>query len=103
MGSKSLVICDPEEQYAQALALYIMNRKDIHFQVQVCSGIEHIKEADIVLISDIYSDEDRKCIKADKIFVLTEQVIYTDEEEKIFKYHMFRTHDKNQQTYPQGH
>ena len=86
MGSKSLVICDPEEQYAQALAFYIMNRKDIHFQVQVCSETEHVNVCDILLISDVYSDEERKRVKADKIFVLTEQQVYTADEEKIFKY-----------------
>ena len=42
MESKSLVICDPEEQYAQALAFYIMNCKKIHFQVHVCNAIEHV-------------------------------------------------------------
>lgn len=86
MGSKSLVICDPEEHYAQALAFYIMNRKGIHFQVQVCSGIEHIQEADLLLISDCYSEEDRKNVKAEKVFVLSDRMSYKCEEETIYKY-----------------
>lgn len=86
MGSKSLVICDPEKQYAQALAFYIMNRKDIHFQVQVCSEIEHIHTVDILLISDVFPEEERKKIKAEKIIILEERQNYCEDGDKIFKY-----------------
>ena len=86
MGSKSLVICDPEEQYAQALAFYIMNRRGIHFQVQVCNDIQHIQEADLLLISDIYSGEDRKSLKAKKVFVLSGGGKAVLDEDIIYKY-----------------
>lgn len=71
MGSKSLVICDPEEHYAQALAFYIMNRNGIHFQIQVCNDIQHVEAADLLLISDIYPEEVRKQVNAEKVFVLS--------------------------------
>lgn len=86
MGSKSLVICDPEEHYAQALAFYIMNRKGIHFQVQVCSNLEYIKDADLLLISDEFSDEERNNVKAKKVFVLTGRGKMTSQNDVIFKY-----------------
>ena len=86
MGSKSLVICDPEESYAQALAFYIMNRKGIHFQVQVCSEIQHIQGADLLLISDFYSDEDRKSVKAGKIILLSGKGNYAQNKDVIYKY-----------------
>ena len=86
MGSKSLVICDPEENYAQALAFYIMNRKGIHFQVQVCSEIQHIQAADLLLISDFYPDEERKCVNAGKIILLTGKGNCSQETDVIYKY-----------------
>lgn len=86
MGSKSLVICDPEEYYAQALAFYIMNRKGIHFQVQVCSELEYIQNADILLVSDEFSDEERSNVKAKKVFVLTGGWKMAVQDDVIFKY-----------------
>ena len=86
MESKSLVICDPEEQYAQALAFYIMNCKGIHFQVHVCSGIGHVKEPDILLISDIYPEKEITKIKADKVLILTGGMSDSDRTDVIYKY-----------------
>jgi len=86
VGSKSLVICDPEEKYAQALAFYIMNRKGIHFQVQVCSEIQHIQDTDLLLISDEYTDEDRKCVNAGKIILLTGRGNCSKDSDVIYKY-----------------
>lgn len=84
MGSKTLVICDPEDNYAQALAFYIMNCKGIHFQVQVCSGIEYVSGADVLLISDVYSEEERNVIKAKKVIILSGGKC--NEENVIYKY-----------------
>ena len=86
MVSKSLVICDPEENYAQALAFYIMNRREIHFQVQVCSGIQHVKEADILLISDRFPVEEIAQMKADKILILTGRMGQPDRKDIVYKY-----------------
>lgn len=35
MSSRSLVICDQEEGYAEALAAYLMKRKELALQVRV--------------------------------------------------------------------
>lgn len=86
MESKSLVICDPEEQYAQALAFYIMNCKGIHFQVHVCSQIRHVKEPNILLISDIYEEAEIAKMKADKVLILTGGMTDLDREDVIYKY-----------------
>jgi len=86
VGSKSLVICDPEERYAQALAFYIMNRKGIHFQVQVCSEIQHIQEADLLLISDVYPNEDRMSVNAGKVILLSGNGNASQKENVIYKY-----------------
>lgn len=86
MESKSLVICDPEENYAQALAFYIMNRREIHFQVHVCSGIEHVKEADLLLISDAFSADEIEKLKADKTLILSGRMPETDRMDVVYKY-----------------
>lgn len=37
MRSKNLVVCDTEEEYAKALAVYFMRKKELMLQVHVCS------------------------------------------------------------------
>ena len=86
MGSKSLVICDPEEGYAQSLAFYIMDQKGLNFQVQVCNCMEHVKTADLLLISGVYPEEERKQLKAEHVLVLTEGDFRRCEEGVICKY-----------------
>ena len=44
MESKTLVICDPEEQYAQSLAFYILNRRELHLQVHVFTSVLPARE-----------------------------------------------------------
>jgi len=86
VGSKSLVICDPEEGYAQSLAFYIMEQKGLNFQVQVCNCLEHVKAADLLLISGVYPEEERKRIKAEHVLVLSESDFKRCEEGSICKY-----------------
>ena len=86
MESKSLVICDPEDEYAQSLAFYILNRREIHFQVHVCSGIQHVKDVDILLISDVYPQEEIQKIKADRILILTGGMSDFERKDVIYKY-----------------
>lgn len=77
MNVKRLVICDCEEGYAKALALYLMGRTELSLQVQVCSSISHVMEAedegkiDILFISEMYELSERRRVEAKKIFVLT--------------------------------
>ena len=44
MSSKRLIICDPEEGYAQALAYYLMHKKEFSMEVQVYDEIEKVQE-----------------------------------------------------------
>ena len=86
MESKSLVICDPEDAYAQALAFYIMNRKGIHFQVCVCNDIGLAKDPDLLLISDVFPDEEIGKINADKKMILSGGMSDLSREDVIYKY-----------------
>lgn len=78
MESKNLIICDPEEKYAQALALYLMRKKELAFQVQVCTSIVHVLEmyekagVDILFISEKCKPKDRGRVSAEKVFLLAE-------------------------------
>ena len=41
MKSKNLVICDSEEEYAKALAMFFMKKKELMLQVHVCSRVSN--------------------------------------------------------------
>lgn len=86
MESKTLVICDPEEQYAQSLAFYILNRREIHLQVHVYSEIQQVEKADILLVSDVYPEEEIKKIEADRILILTGGMSDFERKDVIYKY-----------------
>ena len=40
VSNGNLIICDPEEGYAQALAYYLMHKKEFGMEVQVYDRIE---------------------------------------------------------------
>jgi len=84
--SKSLVICDTEEAYAQSLAFYILNRREIHLQVHVYSKIQQVEKADILLVSDVYPEEEIKRIEADRILILTGGMSDFSRKDVIYKY-----------------
>lgn len=75
--SKHLIICDPEEKYAQALADYLMQKKELAFQVRVCSSMTYLLETeentriDILFISEEYPAKERRLAHAGRVFVLT--------------------------------
>ena len=74
MESKTLVICDPEEGYAQALALYIMQRTGTVFQVQVYDCARSKGRADVLIISSVCSLEERRQMEAGQVFVITDDM-----------------------------
>ncbi len=93
MDVNNLVICDWEEGYAKALALYLMRKKELTFQVQVCSSMEHVLAAaesgiDLLFISERFSLKERRKINAKYIFVLSAGKLKTKDERElvIFKY-----------------
>lgn len=75
MGSKCLVICDPEEGYACALASYFLKRKELAFQVYTYRSLQKVQEMpeeiDYLFLSADYDVEERNCLKAGKKFILT--------------------------------
>ena len=77
MGSKRLVICDPEEGYASALASYFMKRKELAFQVYICRSLQKVQtmqekeHIDYLIISADCNPEERGRIAADRKFILT--------------------------------
>ncbi len=79
MKSSKIVICDCDEDYAKALALFFVARKEVALQVKVCSTlaqaemIEEEEEIDILLLAQDYDREERKKQKAKKIFLLCEK------------------------------
>ena len=74
MESKTLVICDPEEGYGQALALYLMRRTGTAFQVQVYDCARWKGKADVLVISSACSLEERRQIEAGQVFVITDNM-----------------------------
>ncbi len=94
MNAKKLVICDCEDGYAKALALYLMGRTELSLQVQVCSNISHVMaaeeeaEIDVLLISEIFELSERRRVDAKKIFVLTAGNLREKDEKEypLYKY-----------------
>lgn len=77
MKSKNLVICDIEEEYAKALAMFFMRKKELMLQVHVCSSINHAAalgekiRTDILLVAAEYAKEVQEEVKAEKVFILS--------------------------------
>lgn len=94
MNVKRLVICDCEDGYAKALGLYLMGRKELSLEVQVCSSISHVIAAeeeggiDVLLISESYELSERRRVEAKKIFVLTAGNLREkdEKEQPLYKY-----------------
>lgn len=94
MSSKNVVICDQEEGYAEAFAVFLMRRKELAFQVQVCDGIIQAQAVmqerpiDILLIGDSYPAAERRKFEAGKIFLLTGsgKTEADDGETTVYKY-----------------
>lgn len=77
MKSKKLVVCDTEEEYAKALAMFFMRKKELTLQVHVCSSMEHVgslgeeSKTDILLAAAEYVKKAQEKLKAEKVFVLS--------------------------------
>ena len=77
MKSKNLVVCDTEEEYAKALAMFFMRKNELMLQVHVCSSISHAEalgkeiRPDILLVAAEYEKEVQEKVKAEKVFILS--------------------------------
>ena len=94
MSIRSLVICDREEGYAAAFAVFLTRKKELAFQVQVCDSLSQVAAVleehpiDILLIGGNYPVKERGKMKAGNIFVLAESgnVGTNPNETAIYKY-----------------
>ncbi len=94
MSSRSLVICDQEEGYSAAFAIFLMKKKELAFQVQVCNGLSQVQAIlrgqpiDILLISGNYPVKERKDLGAGHVFVLAEsgKTETNSDETAVYKY-----------------
>lgn len=92
MSGKNLIICDPEEEYAQALAVYLMQKKELSVQVQVCSSVSQLEslaqetQIHLLFLSEEYRREDRSRIDAEKVFLLYSHRDVKAEEGEILLY-----------------
>lgn len=92
--SRSFVICDREEGYAAAFAVFLMKKKELDFQVQVCESLSQVRTIlqerpiDILLIGESYPPDERKGLRAGNVFVLTEsgKTETNPEEMAVYKY-----------------
>ncbi len=92
--SKNLVICDQEEAYAQALGLYLMQRKELSLTVQVCSDMEHVRKLaehtpiDLLILPDSCREEEWEQAQAGQVFLLSAAPAQTEEGKvpRIYKY-----------------
>lgn len=77
MKSRNLVVCDTEEEYAKALAMFFMRKKELMLQVHVCSSVGHAEalgkelRADILLVAAECAGEVQEKVRAEKVFVLS--------------------------------
>lgn len=92
MVSKNLVICDSEEGYAQALAMYFMRKKELAAEVQVCSTVTQVMELEktkkihLLFLAGEYAKEANGKLQAEKIFLLTTGTEEADGENQVYKY-----------------
>ena len=94
VSSRSLVICEQEEGYAAAFAVFLMKKKELAFQVQVCNGISQVQEilhkqpVDILMIGENYPANERKRLEAGTVFVLAEsgKTETNSDETPVYKY-----------------
>ncbi len=77
MKSKNLVICDSEEEYAKALGMFFMRKKELMLQVHVCSNpdsaisVGEEIHTDILLADESSVKEVQEHVNANAVFVLS--------------------------------
>lgn len=92
MSGRSLVICDQEEGYAAAFAVFLMKKKEFAFQVQVCKDFSQVKAVmkerpiDILLVGGNYPAGEYGEVQADRLFILKDTGGADAGEYEIYKY-----------------
>lgn len=94
MANKNLIICDSEEAYAHALAMYFMQKKEFAMQVHVLSSLKHLDamgqeiQDDILLISEDYEKKIPSQVPREHICILStgKKCMKDERYPKIYKY-----------------
>lgn len=94
MKSKNIVICDSESGYADRLAQWLLEKKEMNFQIHVMSDLrlaeKFAKEQEIhILIVDEESEEVRERLNPDHTIFLYRYAVKSKEQKnvrQIFKY-----------------
>lgn len=77
MSNGNLIICDPEEGYAQALAYYLMHKKEFGMEVQVYDRIEKVQEiADRTKIQILFAAAEYEAEERKKVPAVNANVLY---------------------------
>ncbi len=75
MGSRHMVICDSEQEYAVRLMEWLMERKELDVQIHVIQDILKVQKfseeqtIDALFVEDTYTKEERERIRAVKKFL----------------------------------
>jgi len=91
--ARRFIICSPQEEYISLLADHIAERRDLAFELFICTTFESLleeqqkKQIDILLIDGAISIQKRSKIKTRQTYVLTNgnQKI-SDQEKEVYQY-----------------
>ncbi len=94
MNEKTLVICDKEARYAKGLGDNLSERNEFAFKVYTFTDSEHVGDfiekhkIDVLLIDEVFTQEERKRFQAEQNFVLTKESCkdLDENEVEIFKF-----------------
>lgn len=92
MSSKNLVICDWETDYASGLAAFLNGKRELAFQVKICSSpmqVEQFREResiDVLLVSEKWKDEKEIRGAGQTVFLVSGGRSEEEETQAIFKY-----------------
>lgn len=99
MSSNNLVICDPETDYASRLAAYLSGKRELAFQVKICSSPEQLRlvcgelPTALLLLNEVFAREEieeiYKGAGSVRIIILSdreEDSDGSDKTDRIYKY-----------------
>lgn len=89
---KNFVICDSQTEYSEKLFQFLMRRYPDEYQFHIFYGIENMRNfsdeshINILLVSEEYEETVRQDIRAERIYVLSEQEREKENKRYIFRY-----------------
>lgn len=99
MSSNNLVICDPETDYASRLAAYLSGKRELAFQVKICSSPGQLRSVcgelstALLLLNEVFAGEEMEEIQKDagaaRIIILSDRERDSESSgkaDRIYKY-----------------